>query len=1214
MIGKSNKPTLCLNMIVKDEAHVIQETLECVSKYIDYYVISDTGSTDGTPDVITNFFNKKNIPGEIYHDKWVNFGYNRSLALKECLGKSKYIWIIDADDIVIGDFIIPKLTKDAYSLIYGDSFTYHRLQIFRNSPELGWRYEGVVHEYPTSKKNNFTKDIITGKYYIDSRRLGSRSKDPKKYLRDAQLLEEDLIKNPNNDRSVFYLAQSYFDYGDISKGIENYRKRIKMGGWYEEVFYSYYRVAKGLVILERPWEEIESAYLDAYNYCKFRAEPIYEIAKYYRLKGDYKTAYKWAKLGSNIQFPKQCVLFVFKDIYDYKMLDELAINAFYLDNFVESYQLFKRILEENKCSDYDKNRIMTNLKLSKEKLALIDKKICLLFVDEIVIDTNHSLWKLADDLSLIYKVCIIGNKVSSNSEYLCMTTNDMYECIDKMNFDLIILYNNLNLLIKKSIKCTNIVLYQSDIDFKLVTPKGIIITLTNSNYLNKLLKHINNIVCSNISVCNSFKSQYNINDDSICVFDATNFTQQLNKKNQLYVTITNSDITVNGFEYKYPNFFKNNLYPELAIVKKKIQIDILKDTINFMKDRIEPQVHLIQYYLDEGDYDIADNTIEKCINVVNKDLSNYSTTFLNILTAYKAKCLYYKNKYRESFNICNEILKNDNLLDGIDRWFVEDIRDMNIKHIENDYLKYPEEKIKNITKRLDKRKDKDKKIILSITTCKRYDLFEKTINSFINCCKDLNMIDCWLCVDDNSSEEDRYKMKEHYPFFTYIFKDETQKGHCISMNIIYDYIIQNKSDYLLHMEDDWHYIEERDYVLDCIRILKSDNTIGQVLFNKNYAEVEPFKIRIAGGFQKSIKNTNYYLHEYYQSSTPEYKQFMERNKLFSSNAYWPHFSFRPSILRCNMLQDIGVFYQTPHFEMEYAKEYINRGYKSAFLNTFSCIHIGKKTWERTETNANAYNLNKTDQFTISNNIISINVLSSNFNNWKKFKSECRNKLPHIIKHDTCVDWDKYLSPDEIKIFTGNLFNYRRDVLLKLLKHIEIWNSSKCKYTLILDETVSFTEQFLEHFKKLLQFIETNKYDVIYFDNLEDAYIITDSGRKLLQESVNIKTTISDYIHSKNLRIYKYHDLLFKTNSLINLPNSLHDDTYMFYSQVDSSGYDIEYYANKTVYELKQIANSNPKCVGFNTLGWIKYEIKSEDEFIHLPYSNKLMDGLYVKKN
>ena len=70
------KTTICLNMIVKDEAHIIQKTLENILYYVDldYWVICDTGSTDDTVNIIESFFKKKilmvkyiMINGEIFH-------------------------------------------------------------------------------------------------------------------------------------------------------------------------------------------------------------------------------------------------------------------------------------------------------------------------------------------------------------------------------------------------------------------------------------------------------------------------------------------------------------------------------------------------------------------------------------------------------------------------------------------------------------------------------------------------------------------------------------------------------------------------------------------------------------------------------------------------------------------------------------------------------------------------------------------------------------------------------------------------------------------------------------------------------------------------------------------------------------------------------------------------------------------------------------------
>jgi len=108
--------TVCLSMIVKNETHIINECLDSMWQYIDYWIIVDTGSTDGTQDLIRNFFAEKGIPGELIERPWVNFGHNRSEALALCEGKADYAWMIDADDRIVGTFVYPtgrNLTADA---------------------------------------------------------------------------------------------------------------------------------------------------------------------------------------------------------------------------------------------------------------------------------------------------------------------------------------------------------------------------------------------------------------------------------------------------------------------------------------------------------------------------------------------------------------------------------------------------------------------------------------------------------------------------------------------------------------------------------------------------------------------------------------------------------------------------------------------------------------------------------------------------------------------------------------------------------------------------------------------------------------------------------------------------------------------------------------------------------------------------------------------
>ena len=111
---------LCLSMIVKNESHIIHECLNSVYKDIDYWVIVDTGSTDNTKEIITNFFKEKGIPGELHEKPWVSFGHNRTEALDLCKGKAEYAFMIDADDYLEGSLKFnPHPSVDGYILRMG---------------------------------------------------------------------------------------------------------------------------------------------------------------------------------------------------------------------------------------------------------------------------------------------------------------------------------------------------------------------------------------------------------------------------------------------------------------------------------------------------------------------------------------------------------------------------------------------------------------------------------------------------------------------------------------------------------------------------------------------------------------------------------------------------------------------------------------------------------------------------------------------------------------------------------------------------------------------------------------------------------------------------------------------------------------------------------------------------------------------------------------
>jgi len=332
-------PKLCLNMIVKNESKIILRLLNSVVDILDNYCMCDTGSTDNTISLIKEFFDEKQIPGNIIEEPFQDFAYNRSFALRACDElDADYILLLDADMIFWRDIrISPSDFKNGllpydYCYLYqgSDTFYYKNTRVVKN--HMGFYYKGVTHEYVETPRDSKSGPILKDIAFI--RDIGDGGAKNDKFIRDIRLLKGGLEKEPNNERYLFYLANSLKDSNQKEEAIEYYKKRIERGGWIEEVWYSYFNIGKCYWSMGETEKAIYS-WMAAYNEYPNRIENLYEIVQHYRVIGKHKLAFIFYQMAmeSKKKYPEHDYLFMQKDIYDYKLEYEFSILGYYYNPF-----------------------------------------------------------------------------------------------------------------------------------------------------------------------------------------------------------------------------------------------------------------------------------------------------------------------------------------------------------------------------------------------------------------------------------------------------------------------------------------------------------------------------------------------------------------------------------------------------------------------------------------------------------------------------------------------------------------------------------------------------------------------------------------------------------------------------------------------------------------------------------------------------------------
>ncbi len=364
---------LCL--IAKNEAHVITRCIDSALPLVDFVLVADTGSTDDTPRVVREYLDEKKLPGEVIHEPWRDFAYNRNVALRRLREHAEidYSLMLDADQILTydADFVAArfkkKLRHDVYDLpLRNGPKEFPVANLASNRVDIVYKSE--LHEYrviPPGSSRRPAKGLR-----IVEMHDGGRSRNPNKYRDDAALLEKLLLKERDPfliARHKFFLGESYRYCGEDEKALQHYLERAKLGFSNDEIFLSSLYAGRLQVKLARPGNEVLETFLSGHKVCPWRAEALHGAAMLCRMQGLHHLGYMLATPGLRLAVP-ETGLYIENWIYEYGLLDEFSVLCYWTGRYQECLDAATRILREDKIPRPERPRVQQNVDFAAAKL------------------------------------------------------------------------------------------------------------------------------------------------------------------------------------------------------------------------------------------------------------------------------------------------------------------------------------------------------------------------------------------------------------------------------------------------------------------------------------------------------------------------------------------------------------------------------------------------------------------------------------------------------------------------------------------------------------------------------------------------------------------------------------------------------------------------------------------------------------------------------
>lgn len=331
----SDTPLWGAVLIAKNEASQIERCLSSAADAgIEVVTLLDTGSSDNTVELAESMAKGLGLDLRVHRTEFRNFGQARTEAFALARGTASWLAALDCDmSITIESGYVPDPATDALMVELGSADFNYRLPLALNG-SLPWKSVGAVHEYTTLPDRAYV-GVPTDKVRVTMH--GDDRSSAEKSRWHAEMLEASLAEHPDNARDVFYLANTYWDLHD-PRALAMYERRMKMGGYVEEAWYSMYRYA----LLLPTWPAQMQALIKAWEFRPQRLEPLYELIKGLNAIGQHHLAYR---LSTTPIIQTKDLLFVHTSVWRWGMDFERSIAAFYVTGKDECGDICDRLLK-----------------------------------------------------------------------------------------------------------------------------------------------------------------------------------------------------------------------------------------------------------------------------------------------------------------------------------------------------------------------------------------------------------------------------------------------------------------------------------------------------------------------------------------------------------------------------------------------------------------------------------------------------------------------------------------------------------------------------------------------------------------------------------------------------------------------------------------------------------------------------------------------------